>query len=843
MSNQFQKKLPTLIKSASVLAMGLVIASTDVVFAQEAPAPGTSVEILVTATRRAESVYDVPYNISAVSGEDLEAANVVNLADLTRIVPGVAYADLGARASVNNQLILRGLNVAAAGGVNAFLANNTPAGVSTYFNDTPIFTNLKLNDLNRVEVLRGPQGTLYGANSIGGTLRFIFNKPNTEEFSASMDAGVSFPKHSSDVSYNVDMVANLPLTENIALRVAGGYEEIAGFVDANGFAVGGTSSFGLEPPGSPFFSAIATSPQEDIDGSDVYYIRASLLWDVTEDIEAYFVYHRQVDDAEGLSAQTPGGTPRAHDQTFNSPYKRVTDVYALELDIDLGFASLESSTSYSDNKATTSDEGSGISGLPRSINVFTGGALGGPFNSGLAGYFTEDIDEETFAQEVRLVSQYESDFSWILGLYYQDIQRTRFEEVFVPGFSTFATTPGNPFVTIPGIPLGFGFPGATPKTTLADFGILDFATFLGGPPTLVPLSAVNEEIFLRLDEAIDTEDIAIFGELSYDVTDRWNVTFGARVFWNDVTTSLDYAQPLSGGLASTPPGLPSGAGSVTSGIDIQSQIFKVNTSYDITDDVLAYFTWSEGFRRGGGNATPTAGIIGEDISLLVFQPDTVTNYEVGVKGTLLDRLDYTLAYFYLNWNDPQVPTSSAGGLPVVINAGEAMTQGIEFEGSLELFEGLTFSGGYTYVDAEFTQDFASAPAPVTMSSTVITSDGNRLPGVPEHSATWSLDYVHTVNMFGGSEIHARVDGSYRSNAVTAADPSLLQFAVVDGFSIWNASLSWQNENWRVTAFVRNLADEEGIGAVVRDFAAAGPIENLDFLSRPRTFGFSVGASF
>lgn len=812
--------LQRVVRSVSFIFVVLLTAVFDVVSVQAEAIE----EILVTATRRAESIQDVPYSISALTGEQLEAAGVFNLADLTRNIPGVAFADLGVRsASINNQLILRGLNAAAAGGVNGFLANNTPAGVSTYFNDTPLFTNLKINDIERVEVLRGPQGTLYGANAIGGTLRFIFNKPDTEKFTAKIDAGISFPEHSDDTTYSVDGVVNVPLSDTIALRVAAGYEEIAGFIDANGFAVGGIGGATLVDPTAPFTSPVLTAPQEDIDGADIYYIRTSLLWNITDSIEAFFTYHRQVDDAEGFSAETPGGTSRTHDQVFKAPFNRETDLFSLELDIDLGFALLESSTGYTQNEASTRP-GTGISGLIRSLDTTLGGfGFGGYpfFNPGLVGFYNEDLNEDSFIQEIRLVSQNESALSWIAGFYYQDIERTRAENIFVPGFANFANTPSHPFVA--------------PAP-------LSFANLLAGALGVLPQS-ISNELFLSIDENIKTEDIAIFGELSYEVTEQWTVTFGARVFWNEVNTNLDFSQPLSGVIASVPLGNPNGAGSVSAGSDVQSEIFKVNTSYEINDDHTAYFNWAEGFRRGGGNGTPTSGPIGEDVSLIVFTPDTVTNYEVGLKGLLSDRLTYTLAYFHIDWEDPQIPTNSAGGMPIVINAGQARTRGVEFETSLGLTEGLTVSGGYSYVDAEFTQDFVSALTPVSMVSTLSASDGNRLPGVPEHSATWAFDYVRPVNFLGSSKVHARLDASYRSSVVTASSATADQYTELNGFSIWNASLGWSNDKWRARVFVRNIADEEGVGAVLRDFANAGANENLDFLSRPRTFGFTLGYTF
>lgn len=840
MSKITNKTTTKFLKSTSIGALSALMLIPNIAVAQS-----DSDEIIVTATRRAQTIQDVPYSISAVSGADLEEANVADLADLTRLVPGVAFADLGARSSsINNQLILRGLNASASGGVNAFLANNTPAGVSTYLNDTPLFTNLKLTDLERVEVLRGPQGTLYGANSIGGTLRFIFNKPDTEKFETTINVGVSVPEHSSEVGYNIDGVVNFPLSDKAALRIAGGYEEIAGFVDATGLAVGGIDGVGLSGAGNPFVDTVAVAPQEDIDGADVYFVRASLLVNLADNVEANLLYHRQVDDAEGFSAQTPGGTKRAHDQVFNAPFNRETDLYALEIEADLGFATLESSTSFSKNSADTTP-GTGISGLVRNLDINAGGILGGypTFNPGLVAYFTEDLNEETFAQEFRLVSNNEGPLNWIAGAYYQEIERTRLENIILPGFENFATTPGNPFFSIPGLPLnGFGIP-VPPTFSFVDIGVPDFATFLGGPPVFAPASSISNELFVSLDELIKTDDTAIFGEVTYDFSDRFQMTFGARVFWNDVATNLDFSQPLSGALASLPLGNPSGAGTVSASSDVQSEIFKANASYDFNENLTGYLTWSEGFRRGGGNATPTVGVLGEDASLVVFQPDTVTNYEAGLKGTLGDRVNFTAAVYYMDWTDPQIPTNSSGGLPVVINSGQARTQGIELEANFDITENLSFTGGYGYVDAEFTEDFASALTPVSRRSTIVAQEGNKLPGVPAHSASWAFDYEKPVSLLGSSYFNARLDGSHRSSVVTAVSPLLPQYTELDGYSILNASIGLSKDNWRVSTFIKNITDEEGVAAVLREFGNAGPNENLDFLSRPRTYGVRLGYTF
>lgn len=190
------------------------------------PQAGALEEIVVTATRRAQAVEDIPYAISALTGEQLEAANVTSLTDLARTIPGIAYADLGIRSvGVNNQLILRGLNANAPGSIGAYINNLTPAGVSTYMDNTPLFINLKINDLDRVEVLRGPQGTLYGAGSVGGILRFIFKKSDPEKFGATLDAGFGSTEDADDLNYSFDGVVNIPFGNSAALRLSAGHAE------------------------------------------------------------------------------------------------------------------------------------------------------------------------------------------------------------------------------------------------------------------------------------------------------------------------------------------------------------------------------------------------------------------------------------------------------------------------------------------------------------------------------------------------------------------------------------------------------------------------------------------
>ena len=188
-------------------------------------------EVVVTANRREENVLTIPYNISAISAQQIEASGVKDLQSLTRMVPGLVSADLGPRSnSTNSNLIIRGLN-ASDQGSNIFGPNLAVPLVSTYIDDIPLFVNFNLKDIERVEVLRGPQGTLYGSGAVGGTVKLIRHKPDLGVFSAEVSADTSGTEHSSGGSYSFDGIINVPLGETVALRANAGYTKLTGFIN------------------------------------------------------------------------------------------------------------------------------------------------------------------------------------------------------------------------------------------------------------------------------------------------------------------------------------------------------------------------------------------------------------------------------------------------------------------------------------------------------------------------------------------------------------------------------------------------------------------------------------
>src|SRR5579871_1886399 len=196
--------------------------------ADEAPALQ---EIVVTATRHSVSVQDVPISITAVSGGALEEAGVADKVDLGHLLAGINVTDKGAFGGVNgSSLIIRGLNSDSTSGE---FVQSSPIvqPVATYVDDTPVFFNLRLQDLERVEILRGPQGTLYGSGSLGGTIRYVQNAPDPRAFDARVEAGVSDTAHTHAPSYDVNGMLNLPVSDTIAFRLNAGYTGDAGFIN------------------------------------------------------------------------------------------------------------------------------------------------------------------------------------------------------------------------------------------------------------------------------------------------------------------------------------------------------------------------------------------------------------------------------------------------------------------------------------------------------------------------------------------------------------------------------------------------------------------------------------
>ena len=847
-----------------------------------APATAQIEEVIVTATRRAQSIQDVPYNISAVSAETLEDAGVARLGDIARFVPGIAFVDQGpVSRGNNNNFVLRGINASAA--INDRSNGSTSvATVSTYLGETPMFFTMTLKDMERVEVLRGPQGTLYGSGAVGGTIRFIPKNPDLQGgFSTEIDAHVSTTEDSDELNYGTDVIVNLPVNDSFGLRLAGGYEQQGGFIDGLGIVRKDPANRAATPvPGDDLFGGYdLLDRQEDINDSDDWWIRATALWEINDNIQAVVRYQHEeteqdnqqwssggfaggaIDSSTALVSgninANVGGCPHAPGEQVNTfvqyevpclgpngstaypngstvypavgrnehllpldePYEEQLDLVSLELNANLGFATLTSATSYWKTQEQFERETTGFLEsvlVPGASNL----AAAYAFFPRLTIIDIHDNETEAVTQEIRLASNWDQRWDYVAGFYYHDEERITDEEAPWPGISEFCLLAG--IVT----PVGASSPGA---------GCFDYPGAANANPQL-------GDITFTVDAVEEFEDIAVFGELTFHPTEEWQITGGIRWFDQEFVINNVQTFPFCGIYCGS-----DSLGTNDNGASKQTAeetIFKVNSSYDITDDMMVYFTWAEGFRRGGANPAPIGGPQASSITL--FAPDEAENYEVGIKGMWDGRFQYSLTAYRVDWDGFQTNFYTAFGFGSTTNGGKARSQGIEFELHGQVSEQFSFDLGYSYTDAEVREDVEIVDLIGSGPGVLRTiEDGSPLPSVPENSVTLNADYEHAVfsSVLPGSTLHWNVNGSFRDDAQSDFDPVTVASFDMDDFWIWNVSLTLQTENnWSARLFVRNVFDEEGVTGGLPPAFATDKSSGF-FVSRPRTIGLGISYRF
>ncbi|MEQ8262397.1 TonB-dependent receptor [Pseudohaliea sp.] len=780
----------------SILAAAVAAATLP---AQQARAQALE-EVVVTATRRATSTQDVPYNISAYSGDLLDKREIINLGEFVRQVPGVSFNDRGIREAGNNStLVMRGLSAEPGNGAGE-IPNLARPTVSTYVGETPVYYNLRLTDIDRVEVLRGPQGTLYGAGSLGGTLRIMPNKPDPSVLEGSLRTSISTTEDADDPNYDFDAMINLPLGERAALRVSGGHTYLAGFVDAINLGLRDESgAFLLEDPSDFVGSGPDRSgSEEDSNEGSITHLRTSLLWNVNDDIEALFTYHYQESETDNYQAESLG-----EDRTLSlhgtNPFESDMNLGALEITANLGFATLTSATSYYERTTETQVDASGLY-----EDFFSFFYFYYPRISTVSSY---DATDESFVQELRLTSNSDGPLGWIVGAFYLDQEMTFETGQSMPGFEAWFDASG-------------------------------LASYFGVP---IPITSPPDLVYGQ-DRTTDFTERALFGELSYQLTDAWQVTGGVRVFeqeiGNDDTSILPTCYTIleEGFGEGFYCGMPPLGGSANSSNDtVNDEVFKLNTSYELNDDTNLYATWSQGFRNGGVNALPDVGFIDETLggefpNINSFSADKADNYEVGIKGFLAERsVRYSLAAYYIEWKDPQARiVGFNSGIDGVSNAtADAESRGLELEIDGVVGDRFNYSLGYAYTNAEFVEDGE-------LYTTAI-ADGTRLPGHSKHMLAGSLGYTVPV---AGNDLNLAVDAVYRSDYENALPGGPGAFTL-DSYTIWNAHVSYEIPSWTFRLFAKNLSDENAAMSA----SLVSPQTNRLVLTRPRTVGLSLTYQF
>jgi outer membrane receptor protein involved in Fe transport len=827
-------------------------------------------EVVVTASRRAVSAQDLPISITAVSGDALDKAHIEDIAGLANSMAGINYVDRGPFGGVNgSQLIIRGLNSESLA-FQEGLATQVVPPVATYIDDTPLYFNMRLDDLDRVEVLRGPQGTLYGSGSLGGTIKFVLNAPDPTGFDAKGEVGVSKTEHAENLNEEIKGMINLPLSDVFAIRLNAGASDDAGFVNQ-------TNLYVLNAQGVPVLSqptttanpvglgiAPETYSKEGVNSYRYRDGRISALYKPSDEFKVQLSYFFQRSTADGfpyisqsalaytqpISAAnqylpqgqlspvanppdllnlSPGKVPAGTDRLSNATTslegtEDEVNVFALNVDYDLGFATLTSSTSYGHHNNSTHDD------LTAEYENFA-------FYQSLYGQNPRTLlqardqdDDKVGSQEFRLASKTGKYIDWIGGLFYKYEKQYIQEHEYYPGYNDFYNACTGSGLYAP-----------------SDLGGVNGSACGAGefPPGNI-IDGINNPTDQAYIGDVETtfRDIAILGEVTGHITSAWNVTAGARLFKQTVS------QAQQTGL------LFDGAGYVSgnSGFDEwRRALWKFNTSYQLDKTNLVYATWSQGFRRGGINAlpgeqpvpavnatttcpagSPNAGNYCLSPSLLELQPDKVDNYEVGVKGVLDNRLNYSFDIYDMQWHNLQEGTSLTPlSLPAAANVGNAYSRGVELDLLASITRHFSAKLGYTYDQTKLTSfDFifsqnVTAPLP---------PPGGPLPGTPRNSVEGGLEFGH-FNLAGGELLYA-IDARYHSRIVSSISETA---PIVPPFHMVDTRLTYTKSHLLATFYVNNVTNTLGINAITDPLFWGNRTSAV--ISQPRTYGLTLGYSF
>jgi iron complex outermembrane receptor protein len=796
-------------------AVGIALAAASSGVRADSPTDALE-EVVVTASRREQSVIEVPYNISAVSSRDLRSAGVSDIRGLANLVPGLVIPDLGSRGnSVNSNIIIRGMNTSDSSTAD-YLPFAAVPPVSTYVDDVAVFTNLNLADVDRVEVLRGPQGTLYGSGSVAGTVRLIHARPDPNQFSASLDAEGAAVSGASRASSKIMGLINVPLGASAAIRMSTGYDQIAGFIDApNATVYDANHQPVLANPGDPLNSGLTHQLVRHIDDGLSAYTRASLLWNPSQDSSVLAAYQHQRDASGGPSADTLGTPGLLQEFVPEQPMHRTLDLASLTVSRDFGFATLTSSTGYYVNK---SDSVADVTFAVEASEAQSATYSGFP-------RITSSIHNTTRAaavsEELRFVSRTGFTWDYVVGGFFRREYDSVDQIETIPGIGTWSELPGSAAL----VNTLYG----TNAPTFADYQEL----YIGGPR---PSAIVPTDVDYFYSRQSSFLDRAIYGELTRHLTSRWQVTLGGRQFWQVYSQNLSQALPFLGTTGSTltpPDSYGTGRGSAEQ--SFRNHLIKLNTSYKLAQGLQAYATFAEGFRHGGSNAVPvgTCGFC-DARSVVPYNSDTAKNYEIGIKGESADRRwRYSGDLYRVDWRDIQVQALGAALEPVVVNGGTARSQGLELEFTAKLSDRWFASVGYNYVDAKFTSNTIVADQGLTP-ILLRTTDGAPLPGAPKQVATVAVEFREPLGAH--RQLVVRGGWNYQSDVVT------VQHVRLGGFGTGSASASvvW-DEHFTTGVYVDNLSNGRHVVAEATPSVDAQHYTR-NYLGRPRTAGLRFSYS-
>jgi len=733
-------------------------------------------EIIVTAQKRAESAKDVPASISVIGGDDLMTHNVLSIEDLTRSVPSVSFNAGGSGIGVGvgqTNISIRGVS-----------SSSGASTVGVYFDDVAVNVDNKngigapapmVFDLNRVEILRGPQGTLFGASSEGGTVRYIFNAAKINDTSGEISSDLGNTQHGG-FNYEMTAVGNIPLIDDsAALRVNVGYSHQSGWID--NYSLGGQLLHRGVNDNSTLFLRLAGTFQI---GSKVT-LTPQVIYQETKssDSPVFYLQDQAYFEANPYGVPPPlptDGLFQQHKQIAEPSRDRVI-IPSLTANIDFGKMDLTSVSSYYYRPYDRTTDGTTFDSY-----VLAVGILGRPPTdqvlATLPSPVYQPVTYRTFSQEFRLSSHApapgEANLRWVAGLYYQDQSADYTNNDYIPGLqSTFLQTYG--------------------------YDINSAQSPIGVPS--IPNLYANDAIYLESGR-YDTQQYAAFGQIDYEFVPKWHVGAGIRSTYAKSSTAVSQGGFFAGGNFF-----------VSQSDTFTSTTPKLSLVYDLTDAATVYASAGKGFRLGGelytplpvtpGNicsgdyqtfglgATPSSG----------YHSDSLWSYEVGSKGRALNNtVSFNTAGYYTKWNNLQqsiyLPTC---GYYDTVNIGNAEIYGaeVEFRIKPESAPGFTFglNGGATH-------------ATLLSSTNLLTATpGQHIPYTPRWTADASVEYSHAFANAGRGFIAWDYDytgpsnGTYQVSNPNYNDPS---------YGVMNLTVGVDLASWQGQLYARNLLNDHTV---------------------------------
>lgn len=716
-------------------------------------------QIVVSATRVGEqSMQNTPMALSVISPAQLDSEGLSGVSDFIRTLPSVNMQSLSPG---ENDIEMRGLVTE---GLDPTNTQNRSL-VAIYLDDAAITQqgfnpDLHVYDLERIEVIRGPQGTLYGSGSMAGTIRLITKKPDWQAFTSDADVSVSETDHGG-TNYSVRGTMNMPLIDDhLAARLAVYRSDDSGYI--NNIEL-------HEKESNPSYATQA---------------RLAVRWKPVDTliVDASATLARL--NALGRNAVYPQLGAYTYESLTPEQFTDYFKLYNVTADLDVSFAHLISSTSYTERQL---QEDESFENLGEAL-LTPGDRLPSPNSN------ANDVHD--FQEELRLVSNPDQRLRWITGAYFDRYTRAYPQNDLEPNFDKiFGTEIGDP----------------------------TFSSLQYGTP-------VPNEVFYG-DINVKERQFALFGEATYEIVPKLDLTLGARYFdFHD-----DFNLYFAGIAGAIGPGMPE----TTAGEQHSSGANpRAVLAYKLTNDVMFYGEAARGFRYGGVNEPAPVEFCGTQLAAIgltespvAFGPDNLWSYTLGEKGTFDDgRILMNVDAFYIDWRDVQTVHDLSCGYNFTENSGKVKSQGFELETRWRATSALTVALSGSYTDAKANGAIPNLDA----------ADGDRTPYFPRAIVNASANYV--VPMPQGKLLFD-VDYTYRSDAFTQFSAENPEYREIPSSKILNAQLAYAFPRWSIALYGSNLTNDHEVSRIdANTFGAIQP-GDLQYWGRPLTIGVHLHVDF